>query len=393
MKVAMRRFGAIPTVVDCFSGAGGLSEGFKQEGFELLLGIDMDKFAVSTFERNHGKALQCNIENLTSNRIRKEIGSMHITVMTAGPPCQAFSSVGIPKLKSLKKSITRNSPLNKLYQEFLRLVHNLSPSFFVIENVGRMFTMADGAIKNGIESQLKGKYNVNFYYEKVADFGVPQLRRRGLAIGNCLGIPNPILKPTHFNSVKVGTVGKKPYVNVRDAIADLPHLKAAHGSEVMDYQKKNNLSKYQKERRRNSKKIHNHTSRFHSPRDLKIFKKLKPGQTINDLPARLNPYRHDIFLDKYKKQPWNKPASTILAHLSKDGLMFIHPDGRQNRSLTPREAARLQSFNDTFVFEGPRTEQFLQVGNAVPPLFARAIARSILDSLSIKCKKAVSTKR
>jgi DNA (cytosine-5)-methyltransferase 1 len=108
---------------------------------------------------------------------------------------------------------------------------------------------------------------------------------------------------------------------------------------------------------------------------------LKPGQTIKDLPEDVNPYRSDIFKDKYKKQPLNKPSSTILAHLSKDGLMFIHPDKNQNRSLTPREAARLQSFDDTYILEGPKTSQYSQIGNAVPPVFAKIIAMSIMNIL------------
>ena len=110
------------TVVDLFCGAGGLSEGFKQASFEILLGVDSDPSAVKTFQRYHGKAIPESIENLTANRIRKETGNRKITVLTAGPPCQAFSSVAVAKLRSLKKSTTRRHPLNRLYKEFLRLV-------------------------------------------------------------------------------------------------------------------------------------------------------------------------------------------------------------------------------------------------------------------------------
>lgn len=381
-------FDSKPTVVDVFCGAGGMSEGFRQAGFEILLGVDCDPWAVKTYRKHHGNAIQCRIENLSARRIRKEIGGRRVTVLLAGPPCQAFSNVAIPKLKHLKKSTTRSHPLNKLYREVLRLVRGLEPQFFVIENVGRMFSMSDGAIKKEIEKKLEGKYKISFYYENVADFGVPQFRKRGIAIGNRIGVENPILEHTHHDPKKGIPYGKKSHETVRSAISDLPKIKAGGGSELMPYPKILTFSEYQFERRRGSKRVYNHVARKHSKRDLKIFKMLKPGHWIEDLPKRYNPYRTDIFKDKYKKQSWKRPSSTILAHLSKDGLMFIHPDGRQNRSFTPREAARLQSFNDVYDFDGPRTQQYVQIGNAVPPLFGKSIANGIKESMMIKVKAA-----
>ncbi len=120
--------------------------------------------------------------------------------------------------------------------------------------------------------------------------------------------------------------------------------------------------------------VYNHIARGHNERDLRIFRMLKPGQNIKHLKVNLSPYRKDIFTDRYRKQPWNRPASTIVAHLAKDGLMFIHPDRAQNRTLSPREAARLQSFDDRYAFEGPPKKQFIQIGNAIPPLFAKSLA-------------------
>lgn len=381
------KFDSALTCVDIFSGAGGLSEGFKQAGFEVLLGVDHDEYAVKTFRKQHGNAIQCDVEKLTANRIRNEIGNRDITVLTAGPPCQAFSTVAVAKLKSLKQNPDVRHPLNVLYREFLRLVKDLKPPFFVMENVGRMFSIEHGSIKKEIEKELRGKYRVDFYYENVSDFGVPQTRRRGIAIGNRLGIENPVLEHTHFNPEKeLMRHGMKEYVTIRNAISDLPKLKAGNGEEFTEYPEidRRTLSDYAKQRRKNSNGVYNHTARNHGDKDLKIFKMLRPDQWISDLPKRYNRYRQDIFLDKYKKQTWDKPSSTILAHLSKDGLMFIHPDGRQNRSFTPREAARLQSFDDSFVFEGPRTQQFVQIGNAVPPLFANAVANAIKTSMKVK---------
>ena len=380
-----------PTVVDIFCGAGGMSEGFKQAGYEILLGVDCDPYSVKTFQRNHRKAIECRIEKLTAKKIRKEVGGRRITVLVAGPPCQAFSTIAVAKLRSLNKSTNRRHPLNKLYKEVLRLVKNLQPPFFVMENVGRMFSISDGAIKDEIESELKRHYKVSFYFHDVKNFGVPQSRKRGVIIGNNLGIPNPVLKQTHYDPTKEYVKwGRQPCETVRSAISDLPRITMGNGAEFMKYPKVISLTEYQKKRRRGSIGVYHHTAREHNQRDLRIFKMLQPGTCIKDLPKRYNPYRKDAFPDRFKKQPWNKPSSTIIAHLCKDGLMHIHPDGRQNRTITARESARLQSFDDTYIFDGPRTRQYIQIGNAVPPLFAKAVARSILDSMIVK--KTLSTR-
>lgn len=373
-----------PTIVDLFCGAGGLSEGFRQAGFKTLLGVDYDPIALKTYQKYHNKAILMRIEELTADRIIKEIGSRKITVLAAGPPCQAFSKVAVAKLRSLKRSANIHNPLDVLYKEFMRLVKVLKPQFFVMENVGRMFSVDDHRIKKEIVTELQN-YNMTFYYENVADFGVPQIRKRGIVIGNTFDFSEPIMKRTHYDPVNEELHDeKKPYETVRSAISDLPKIKAGGGKEIMRY-RGNNLSPYAQERRISSDQlIYNHIARMHSDDDLKIFKMLKQGQWLKDLPERYNRYRKDIFLDKYKKQSWDKPSSTILAHLSKDGLMFIHPDGNQNRSFTPREAARLQSFDDMYIFEGPKTKQYTQIGNAVPPIFAKAIATAILESINKK---------
>jgi len=382
------------TLVDLFCGAGGISEGFRQASFESLLGIDCDQWSVKTYEKYHGEAIQCKVEELKVSTIMKKIGGREITVLAGGPPCQAFSTIACAKLKSMGRSTNTEHPLNKLYKEFFRLVKGLSPKFFVMENVPRMFSVDDGIIKKEIERELEGKYHVSFYNEEVANFGVPQFRKRVLAIGNRLGLPNPILKHTHYDPLKeTPDDGRKPYETVRTAISDLPKIKCQEGFDFVNYLSKENLYSYQKEMRKNSDGIHDHVARSHNERDLEIFSLLKPGGWISDLPKKYNPYRKDIFKDRFKKLPWDRSSYTIIAHISKDGLMHIHPDKKQNRSITPREAARLQSFPDSYVFEGPRTRQFVQIGNAVPPLFARAIAKGILESMMVKQQVQLKRRR
>jgi DNA (cytosine-5)-methyltransferase 1 len=217
---------------------------------------------------------------------------------------------------------------------------------------------------------------------QIANYGIPQFRKRSIVIGNRIKFQNPSLTETHSNTDPT----KLPWLTLKDAIFDLPRIAHKSGSYFTSYPKFNTVSRYALDRRRNSKGVYNHISRMHSERDLSIFSMLKQGQSIQDLPKSVNPYRSDIFVDKFKKQHWDKPSSTILAHLSKDGLRFIHPDRKQNRSLTPREAARIQSFDDSFVFEGYRTNQYAHIGNAVPPLFARALGMKIKNTLKLENK-------
>ena len=368
-----------PVVVDIFCGCGGLSEGFKQAGFLPVLGIDLDKHAVATYSRhNGGSGLVGDITKVTGKDIIRLSGRKAIDVMAGGPPCQAFSTVAVAKWRSLGKPSTLSHPVNQLYKEFLRLVLEVRPKFFVMENVERMLSIGGGQVIRDVESILQSKYSVSFYRKDVAGFGIPQHRRRALVVGNRMEVNNPELEETHSREED----DKKPFVTVREAISDLPRIHAGEGSNEMEYAPPAKISAYAAALHSKSKLVHNHVARMHNDRDLGIFRMLKPGKSIKDIPSKYNPYRKDIFLDKYKKQPWRGPSSTVLAHLSKDGLMFVHPDKSQNRSLTPREAARLQSFDDDFVFEGPRTKQYLQIGNAVPPIFARVIARQIKELLA-----------
>ena len=187
-----------PVVVDVFCGCGGLSEGFKQAGFFPVLGIDIEKYAVATYGRhNDGRGWVADIANVGGKDIIERTGRKIIDVMAGGPPCQAFSTVAVAKWRSLGMPSTLSHPVNQLYKEFLRLVLEVRPKFFVMENVERMFSIDDGQVIRNVKSSLQDKYRVSFYKKDVAGFGVPQHRRRALVIGNRLGIKNPDLEETH----------------------------------------------------------------------------------------------------------------------------------------------------------------------------------------------------
>jgi DNA (cytosine-5)-methyltransferase 1 len=372
---------SLPTVVDLFCGCGGFSAGFKLAGFEVLLGVDSDATAIQTFNRNfHNVGRIENIENIDGEYILRESKKDEVDVIVGGPPCQAFSQVAVAKWRSIGLPGSLEHPLNNLYKEYLRIIKSVRPKFFVIENVGRMFTIENGSIKKAILSTVGDNYRLSFYVVEMANYGIPQFRKRSIMIGNRLNMQNPILSETHSNT----DTTKFPLVTLKDAIYDLPRISQNSGTNFIPYPKSSFVSGYALDRRKYSKGVYNHTSRKHSERDLAIFEMLSPGQSIRDLSESVNPYRSDIFADKFKKQDWDKPSSTILAHLSKDGLRFIHPDKKQNRSFTPREAARLQSFDDSFIFEGFRTNQYSHIGNAVPPLFAKVVGLEIKNLLKLR---------
>jgi len=280
---------------------------------------------------------------------------------------------------------------NRLYKHFVSIVNEFRPQFFVMENVAGIISFKEGRVRDQIlEDFEKIGYETDVNILNAATFGVPQVRNRTIFIGNRIGMKNPFPKRTHFDplkrvQVKLEESGRewKPYLTVFDAISDLPPLQAGEGEDESEYPPVSNLTSYQRWAREGSTKLYNHVARNHSERDRELFRMLDPGQEMIDLPEKLRPYHwktkdnQPLFVDKIKKQRWDRPSSTILAHMQKDGLMYVHPNRKQARSFTPREAARLQSFPDSYRFMCPLTLQFKQIGNAVPPILARAIALEI----------------
>ncbi len=379
------------TVVDLFGAPGGLALGFKMTGnYSISVCVDSDKIAAQTYQTNIGSpVITIPIEKVNLRDLLR-VGGLRkndVDVVIGGPPCSGFSIVGRVKIASLARNgiwTLRNhdpkfidDPRNFLYKYFYKTVRYLSPKYFVMENVPGILSYAKGTLVSQIFKDFnRVGYHVEWRVLDASNYGVPQVRRRVFFIGSKKGLPNPF-SSDEYADPDDRKKRRKRTPTVWEAIGDLPRLRAGEGDEKMPYDRKP-FAPYQKWARKRSKFVHNHVARKHGERDLKLFKYMREGTKWKDLPARLRKaygYRDDIFLDKIRRLRRNKPAWTITAHLAKDGYAYIHPT--QNRTITVREAARLQSFPDTFIFHGSRTSQYKQVGNAVPPLMARAIASEI----------------
>jgi len=392
------------TFIDLFAGCGGFSEGFYQEGYKSLLHVDFEKAACETIKERmkHYKYRQKEIDDtvicgdLTADETIKKIEDVlinkKIDVLVGGPPCQAFSSVGRAQDPHSMKLDSRNY----LFKTYLNILESYFPKVFVFENVsGILSAKPDGKlIFPEIIERMSVHYNVVSDKETIllnsVHYGVPQIRKRVILIGTRKDLnisPTEIysnITKTHFDpdmEMKGQTEGLKKYVTVENAISDLPKLKPGEGKEEIEF-KPSESNRYLKKIRKNSfSKLYNHKARNHNEKDRLRYKYLSKNEwQLKDL-ATVRPdlIHHDPkhFGNRYTVQVKSKPGKTIVAHLYKDGNLFIHPDSKQERTFTVREAARIQSFPDDFKFMGSRTSQYKQVGNAVPPLMAKQIAKAI----------------
>jgi DNA (cytosine-5)-methyltransferase 1 len=328
--------------------------------------------------------------------IESEIKNETVDLLIGGPPCQAYSSLGRAK----DENGMQNDPRNFLFESYERILTHFKPKIFVFENVTGLLTAKLGSKKivGTILKKLSQEYNLinnpNDMVLNSCDYGVPQVRKRIILIGvrkdiklNPKEIYDNIIK-THYNPETSETErsNRKKYLTVKDAISDLPILKPGQGEKQINH----NVEKWneflEKIRTKNNKILLDHVARNHNDADKKRYQEMSKNKwtfkdLINNRPE-LNHIKQRVFDNSYVVQFWDLPARTIIAHLYKDGNQFIHPDSSQERTLTPREAARLQSFPDDFVFEGSKTQQYKQIGNAVPPLMAEAIAKSIKKVLT-----------
>ena len=363
-----------PLAVDLFSGAGGLSLGLQEAGFEVILGVDKNPHAATTHRANFGGA-SINAD-LSQPGVVKKIGSalngVEITLVAGGPPCQPFSRAGRSKINSLiEKGVWSQDGRKELWRVFVDVVRCLEPKAVLLENVPEMGVGENSIILRRLVHELESLgYSVNSEILSVWHHGVPQHRQRLFLVG--------LLQGVQFNWP--ARDDSKP--TIEDAISDMPPVKAGEGALELPY--KGPRTPYQEFCRKRIKKkykarIFDHVARPVRKDDLEAFKLMTTRTLYPDLPKRLRRYRSDIFEDKYKRLPWKGPSRTITAHLAKDGYWYIHP--KQHRTLTVREAARIQSFPDRFRFNGARTNAFQQIGEAVPPLVGMALGRCIIKAL------------
>lgn len=407
--------------IDLFAGAGGLSEGFIQAGFKPIAHIEMNPYAAQTIETRSAyfylkaqgqledykkyisgkisrsdflanipddvkRAVMCETmsdETLPSlfERIDGLMSTEHIEnvdVIIGGPPCQAYSLVGRAQSSHMEHPMSED-PRNELYKLYARFLKKYQPKMFVFENVMGVASVNGGKTWKNIQSYLKRVgYEIECHEQNSKNFGVLQSRKRMIIVG--------WLKGSNSRYPKFEKVTPKAVVN--DLLNDLPKLVPGTGGKKYSGKPSNYLKDFNL--RTEEDILTHHECRSTNPRDIEIYKKTielwNDGHkrlNYSDLPDELKTHKNQkSFLDRFKVVEGDEPCChTMLAHLSKDGHYFIHPDINQHRSITVREAARIQSFPDNYYFEGPRTAQYVQIGNAVPPLMAKGIAEGILKEL------------
>jgi DNA (cytosine-5)-methyltransferase 1 len=353
-----------PTVIDLFCGAGGLSHGFRQAGYSVLLGNDIDPTFGETFSRSHNSAtfVATPIQSLSSAEILSSTGLSkgQLDVLVGGPPCQGYSVYNHGR--------GEHDPRAGLFREYLRLVRDIAPKWLVMENVTGLLSISGGELIRTIADEIsKLGYTVEWRVLHSEDYGVPQLRRRVVFIANRIGAP--IL----FPEIMYGA-GLKPFTTIWDAIGDLPVLAVEGGYPVEA------STAYQVLMRHGNPKLANHFGPKLGKVNQERIRHIPQGGSWRDIPFDLLPEgmkraKRSDHTKRYGRPKLTDLSCTILTKCDIHWGAYIHPI--ENRAFTVREAARLQSFPDNFIFYGSMTEQFVQIGNAVPPMMAKAIANSI----------------
>jgi DNA (cytosine-5)-methyltransferase 1 len=393
------------TFIDLFAGCGGLSEGFYRQGFRALAHVEIDHWACETLRtrmkfygyKDYDKEV---IEyDITSKdileRIDNAVNGRTVDIIIGGPPCQAYSTAG--RVRDGKKMAS--DPRNYLFESYVKILEYYSPKFFVFENVTGLLSaqVKNSPIFPKVLKALGNKYKVigdpEILVHNTADYGVPQLRKRVIIIGVRKDIDKTVgelyesIIKTHWNPETPSNEkkGKKRFVDVRQAIGDLPFVEPGHDASTEEFNYPCNNEFLKRIGKPGMHPLMDHIARNHNDLDRERFQVMIHNHwSFGQLRREMPQYEHEharVFDNSYVVQWWDLPSKTILAHIHKDGFQFIHPDEEQRRTFTVREAARIQSFPDDFEFKGSRGERFKQIGNAVPPLFAEALAKSIKKNL------------
>ena len=340
------------TVLDLFCGCGGLSLGFEMAGFDVELAIDNWEDALVTYRRNHqgAKTINGDLLTLQPEEVGREYDINNIDVIIGGPPCQGFSVAG--------KRIV-DDDRNKLYKSFVQFVEYFQPKAFVMENVPNILSIGNGAVKEAILKDFSSLgYTVSYKVLTASDYGTPQNRRRAIFVGLRNG-----------GSFEFPERSVKEFVTTKQALSDLPEDSITDG----DAYPSAPATQYQKWARKGTTKLYNHQATTHTAETQRIIAMVPDGGNYKNLPEEMWSLRKvHIAWTRMNSQ---RPCFTIdTGH--RHHFHYIY-----NRIPTVRESARIQSFPDDFVFMGSRTSQNKQVGNAVPPLMAKAIAEQIMKQL------------
>lgn len=374
-----------PLAVDLFAGGGGLSLGLEEAGFRVAFGADHDKHAMQTHAANfQGLSAQLDLADpAVEKRVIDLLKQVPVALLAGGPPCQPFSRAGRSAIRFLVDQGKRAAYDDRrdLWKVWLRIALAVKPKAVMLENVPDMALGDDlGVVRQIVEALQAGGYETHLDIVEAPDFGVPQHRQRLILVALKDEVA-PFAWPAPV-----------PKVTIWEAIGDLPALGDGVGASELPYLKQKRTP-FQERARHGMppgqvRMVYDHVTRAVRDDDREAFALMGPNTRYSHLPDHLKRYRDDTFDDKYKRHGKDELARSITAHIAKDGYWYIHPT--EERTLSVREAARLQTFPDWYRFAGTRTHAYKQIGNAVPPLLAERIGRQILVALGLA--KAPTTK-
>lgn len=396
------------TFIDLFAGCGGLSEGFYRQGFKALAHVEINHFACETLRKRMSYYGYQHIDkevieyDITADdildKIKEAIGKRTVDIIIGGPPCQAYSSAGRVRDKEGMEKDARNY----LFESYVKVLECIKPKIFVFENVTGILTATACGKKifPQVIAALSNEYNIvddpDVILFNTANYGVPQIRKRVIIMGvrkdidsvNAMDLYNGVVKTHYDPEMKKEERGKlKKFVDVHEAIGDLPAVYPGEDASTKAFNYPCDNEFLQRIGHKGIYPLYDHICRNNNEVDRERFRvMIKNHWGFGELRKARPDLEHEharLFDNSYVVQWWNLPSKTILAHIHKDGFQFIHPDLKQARTFTVREAARIQSFPDDFEFVGSRGEKYKQIGNAVPCLFAEALAKSIKRALNV----------